>query len=198
MEISGISFYDFLGKLVPGTLLWAPWVLFAYCENRMPSEEFSCGTFLIYFILLTGFYLTGIIWHFLMTNVVFKCLRLRPCMLEIARNLYYTKSGRKESMPDSTDDKQIKRGYIAAYYKCLKNGILRDLPVMESHENFLKTNWILTAYYAVLAGLFLPETWNIVVMSFLCCVVLIIPFIWYKTQIKIYYAVWEAEDNIKA
>ncbi len=197
MEISGISFYDFLGKLIPGTLLWAPWIL-SYCpEGTLGSIDCANFTYLLSIILFIGFYLTGIIWDFLIVRVIFGFLRLRPCMLIRSKEKYYKNFGHGTPHSVSSNEATIKRDFIAAYYKGLKAGVLRDLPIMESHENFLKTNWFLIGYYVVISGICLTETWKVVVMSILVLTLILVPFIWYSVQMKIYYTVWEAEDNIK-
>lgn len=197
MEISGISFYDFLGKLIPGTLIWTPWILKSYMYGDFEGIDFASFTCLLYLILFIGFYLTGIIWDFLIVRVIFRFLRLRPCMLMQSKKKYYKNSRSGTNHSVSSDNETIKREYIAAYYKGLEAGVLRDLPIMESHENFLKTNWILIAYCVLLVPIFLPCTWNVVVMPILMLAFILIPFIWYTIQMQIYYNVWEAEDHIQ-
>ncbi|MDE6479985.1 MAG: hypothetical protein K2L45_06905 [Muribaculaceae bacterium] len=195
MEISGISFYDFLGKLIPGSLLWTPWILKSYNGN-FEGIEFASFTCLLYFILFIGFYLIGIIWDFIIVRKIFHCLRLNPTMLILSKERYNKDSSAEITHSDTSDPDTIKKIYIAAYYKGLEEGALHDLPIMESHENFLKTIWLLIGYYVVWAGYYLPETWNVVVMSILILFFILVPIIWYRTQMKIYYTVWEAEDNI--
>lgn len=195
MEISGISFYDFLGKLIPGTLIWSPWILKWVYQN----ERYCCSSdfgLLGYFILFVGFYLTGIIWDFLIVNVLLRRLRLRPSMLKAAKEKYYSNLGKSDNTKNICDDRDIISQYNNAYYRGLKSGVLRDLPIMESHENFLKTNWLIVAYYAILAGLYLVDPWKEVVMIFLVVAVLLIPFIWHNIQMKIYRTVWEAVDML--
>lgn len=196
MEISGISFYDFLGKLIPGTLLWAPWILKSY-NGIFKEYEFASFTILLFFILFIGFYLTGIIWDYIIVRVIFRSLRLSPCMLRQSKEKYNAHSSAKATTSVTSDPDKITKEYIAAYYKGLKAGVLRDLPIVESHENFLKTIWLLIGYYVVWAGYFLPETWNVVVMSILILYFILVPIIWYRTQMLIYKTVWEAEDNIQ-
>lgn len=200
MEISGISFYDFLGKLIPGTLLWAPWILKSYIGGDLVNHEFTSFSCLLYLILFIGFYLTGIIWDFIIVRVILRFLRLRPSMLMQSKERY-NKRNNKGSSAESThsvtsDPDTIRKEYIAAYYKGLKAGVLCDLPIMESHENFLKTIWFLLGYYVVWAGYFFKGPWEVVVMSVLILYLFLVPFIWYRIQMQIYYIVWEAEDNI--
>ena len=194
MSVPGITFYDFISKLIPGTLLWAPWILISYNASNGYDNLENCSL-LWYIIIFSGFYLTGIIWEFLISKVAFRWLRLCPGMLIRARRKYCNFA--TEPVEDLTSDPtEIKRKYVKAYYQGLKTGVLRDLPVMEAHENFLKTNWLLIGYYAVLAGVFMSGAWQVVVLSLLVIAFGGVPFIWYKTQMWIYYAVWEAEDNI--
>lgn len=194
MSVPGITFYDFISKLIPGTLLWAPWILISYNSPNV-GIDLGSKSLLWYIILFSGFYLTGIIWEFLISKVAFRWLRLCPSMLIRAKRKYF-KFADKPLDKISLEPKEIKREYVKAYYQGLKSNVLRDLPVMEAHENFLKTNWLLIGYYAVLAGIFLSGAWQAVVLSLLVIAFGGVPFIWYKTQMWIYYAVWEAEDNI--
>lgn len=117
-------------------------------------------------------------------------------MLIKARKKYYKDAGKSESSNKEINSEEIKRKYVRAYTIGLQNNVLRDLPVLESHENFLKTNWFLIGIYIVVAGIYLSEPWRIVVQSLLVIAFGAVPFIWYYTQMKIYYSVWEAEDNI--
>lgn len=197
MEISGISFYDFLGKLIPGTLIWTPWILKAYMDGNFEGIEFAGFTCLLYLILFIGFYLTGIIWDFIIVGVIFRCLRLSPTMLMLSKERYNKDSIAETTHSDTSNPDTITKEYIEAYYKGLEEGVLRDLSIMESHENFLKTIWLLIAYYEVWAGCYLPGIWKVVIMTILILCFILVPLIWYRTQMKIYYTVWEAGNNIQ-
>ena len=194
MSVPGITFYDFLSKLIPGTLLWAPWILISYNVSN-GYDDLENGSLLWYIILFSGFYLTGIIWEFLISKAVFRWLRLCPCMLIRAKRKY-CKFADKLEEDNTLDPKEIKRDYLKAYYQGLRSNVLRDLPVMEAHENFLKTIWPLIGYYAVLVGIFLSGAWKVVVLSLLVIAFGVVPVIWYKFQMKIYHTVWEADDNL--
>ena len=194
MTIPGITFYDFINKMIPGTLLWSPWILKS-CNCTCDCLHFEHFGILWYMIIFCGFYLTGILWEFLAVKLIFCWLRLRPCMLIKAKESYYEDAG-KAAAALSNEGNEIKRDFIKAYYKGLKNNALRDLPILESHENFLKSIWLLICLYAVIAGISLSGIWQIVVLSSLIVAIGTTPFIWYRYQMKIYYLVWEAEDNI--
>lgn len=195
MSVPGITFYDFISKLIPGTLLWAPWILLSY-NGHNGYVDLESISLLWYIILFSGFYLTGIIWEFLISKIAFRWLRLCPCMLIRAKRKYFMFAN-KSSEFITSDSMEIKREYIRAYYQGLNGNVLRDLPVMEAHENFLKTIWLIIGYYTVVAGVLLNGAWQVVALSLLIVSFVAVPFIWYKIQMHIYYSVWEAEDNIK-
>lgn len=186
-----------MSKLVPGTLICAPWILYFSSESGFNFNGIESFPLLWYIIILTGFYITGIVWDFLIVKKLFSFLRLRPCMLVKAKENYYKDSGKEKPYEIVPENEVIIKEYKRAYYEGLKQGILRDLPIIESHENFLKTNWILVGIYALLAAIFLPNPWQVVVSLILFIFSILFIFIWYSTQMKIYYSVWEAADNIK-
>lgn len=195
MSVPGITFYDFISKLIPGTLLWAPWILLSF-KDQNGCVDLESTSLLWYIILFSGFYLTGIIWEFLISKVAFRWLRLWSCMLIRAKRKCFKFAG--EPVENVTSDPtNIKGEYINAYLQGLKNNVLRDLPVLEAHENFLKTIWLIIGYYAVLAGVLLSGAWQVVVLSLIVIAFGGVPFIWYNIQMQIYYTVWEAEYNMK-
>lgn len=190
MTVPGISFYDFICKLIPGTLIWAPWI------SESNNYGYHGPELLWYIILFSGFYLTGIIWEFLMTKFIFGKLRQCPDMLIKAKKKFYN-TIENPDVSITCDPKKIKLEYVNAYTLGLKHNVLRDLPILESHENFLKTNWFIIGYYTILTGCCPLCPLQVIALSSLVIAFGAVPFIWYWIQIKIYHYVWEAEYNLK-
>ena len=191
MTIQGMSFYDFVGKLVPGILIWAPW-LSIYCPVSWEASN------LIFFIVaFVGFYLTGFIWTSLIYKLTQK-LRRRPFMLITARSYI---SHAYNELRNKWHSKEINKNnieilYLEAYTYAQKNNVLGPVPILESHENFLRVIWPLIIYF-IFVMLWQPFEIEVIslkiLLSFLFICLLSIPFIWYQIQMKIYKYIWEAE-----
>lgn len=188
MTIQGMSFYDFAGKLVPGILLWSPFI---------PGD--IGGMSLLWIIVaFVGFYLTGVVWNAAI-RLLFCKLRLCNCMLLKARMSFLSSVAPANPTADSAPDlrKSVKSQYVEAYYKVTSNGFLGNISVLEAQENFLKSAWILEVYYLIiiicrLGSFALPSLGEAVLVALIIAIILI-PIIWYYTQMKIYYLVWVAE-----
>lgn len=187
MTIQGMSFYDFIGKLIPGILLWSPWII--SCHKNLEDS------FLAIIIIFVGFYLTGILWDFFI-NLIFKDLRLRKCMLIKAKSLFFKHNEIPKDELRSLTYKEIKKEYKRAYTIAQENNLLGSATVLEAQENFLKNIWFLIGYYIFII-IFFNEYFTIsffyVLLFCLILSLMCLPFMWYKTQIKIYEIIWEAE-----
>ena len=191
MTIQGMSFYDFVGKFLPGVLIWAPWL------NKQSFTSGDSYNILHMIVAFVGFYLTGIIFNSLIFFLT-KKLRRNPMMLVKARN----DVGEEFKALNNNwhlikyDMTNIEILYIKSYTFIQEKNMLGAIIVLESHEIFLKVIWPIVLYYIVYVILcgnfFMPVTAQATLIFLLICLIAI-PVIWYKTQMKIYTSVWETE-----
>lgn len=184
-----MSFYDFVGKLVPGILIWAPWI------NQFYPLSWNSSNLIYFIIAFVVFYITGFIWCGLI-NIITKWMRRNPSMIHRARvkiqNEYINSKPSWIKAPYSKRD--IDFLYVKTYIRIQEKGLLGPIPVLESHENFLKSIWLLLLYYIAIIyknSVSLNHYSYLILISFLLLCIWCIPFIWYYVQMKIYKLVWE-------
>ena len=117
----------------------------------------------------------------------------------ILKNKYITKDDYLKASYNKDD-------YLKAYYNVVKNGFLMNIPTLEAHENFLRNIWLICLMYliAVLADCCQSSISEIIcqyskcaIAMFLLLLIVFIPFVWYKIQMKIYELVWEGDCYAK-
>lgn len=182
-----MTFYDFLGKFGPGTLIW---LLLIQSESDLPQSWVWCIAAVI------GFFLTGIIWDSAV-RLLTRPLSLNRCMLTKSRQKLYGKIS-TESLPPTlqADPPDIKISYFKAYYRVQTGKLLGNVPVLEAQENFLKSIWfILLIYMYVIIFDKFPSAFTIpsAITLAIFLAIIAIPFVWYKIQMKIYELIWDAE-----
>ena len=177
MEISQhLSLYDLLCMFVIGYLILYP---FFMCQSLCTSE------YIIYFILC---YLIGIVYH-KMIEYMTSSLKNIPWMWEKGRKevekQYLKKTGAIEL------DKKV--DYYDAYYFLIRTNCLNVIPVLEVQVAFIRNVYPLLIIYVCLLStdciFFVYDRCNL--MAFLSILVVTLPFIWYKLQLKVYQLVWE-------
>ena len=180
--ITGFTFYDSLNKLTVGTLL-------LLLVGGMIGEK--AETNILFFV--TAF-IIGIFYQTFIKNITRFLTNNLPMIKKahenvILKNKYITK-----------DD------YLKAYYNVVKNGFLMNIPTLEAHENFLRNIWLICLMYliAVLADCCQSSISEIIcqyskcaIAMFLLLLIVFIPFVWYKIQMKIYELVWEGDCYAK-
>lgn len=190
--ITGFTFYDSLNKLTVGTLL-------LLLLGGMIGEK--AETNILFFV--TAF-IIGIFYQtFIKDRTRFLTNNLHMIKKAhenvILKNKYITKDDYQKASYD-TDD------YLKAYYNVVKNGFLMNIPTLEAHENFLRNIWLICLMYliAVLADCCQSSISEIIcqysrctIAMFLLILIVFIPFVWYKIQMKIYELVWEGDCYAK-
>lgn len=190
--ITGFTFYDSLNKLTVGTLL-------LLLVGGMIGEK--AETNILFFV--TAF-IIGIFYQ-----TIIKCLTpfltnnlhmIKKAHENVKlKNKYMTKDNYQKASYD-TDD------YLKAYYNVVKNGFLMNIPTLEAHENFLRNIWLICLLYliTVLADCCQSSISEIIcqyskcaIAMFLLLLIVFIPFVWYKIQMKIYELVWEGDCYAK-
>lgn len=180
--ITGFTFYDSLNKLTVGTLL-------LLLVGGMTGEK--AETNILFFV--TAF-IIGIFYQ-----TIIKCLT--PFL---TNNLHMIKKAHENVI---LKNKYItKDDYLEAYYNVVKNGFLMNIPTLEAHENFLRNIWLICLMYliAVLADCCQSSISEIIcqyskcaIAMFLLLLIVFIPFVWYKIQMKIFELVWEGDYYAK-
>lgn len=190
--ITGFTFYDSLNKLTVGTLL-------LLLVGGMIGEK--AETNILFFV--TAF-IIGIFYQ-----TIIKCLTpfltnnlhmIKKAHENVKlKNKYMTKDNYQKASYD-TDD------YLKAYYNVVKNGFLMNIPTLEAHENFLRNIWLICLLYliTVLADCCQSSISEIIcqyskcaIAMFLLLLIVFIPFVWYKIQMKIFELVWEGDYYAK-
>ena len=180
--ITGFTFYDSLNKLTVGTLL-------LLLLGGIIGEK--AETNILFFV--TAF-IIGIFYQTFIKNITRFLTNNLPMIKKahenvILKNKYITK-----------DD------YLEAYYNVVKNGFLMNIPTLEAHENFLRNIWLICLLYliAVLADCCQSSISEIIcqyskcaIAMFLLLLIVFIPFVWYKIQMKIFELVWEGDYYAK-
>ena len=186
--ITGFTFYDSLNKLTVGTLL----LLLA---GGMIGEK--AETNILFFV--TAF-IIGIFYQtFIKDRTRFLTNNLHMIKKAhenvILKNKYITKDDYLKASYNKDD-------YLKAYYNVVKNGFLMNIPTLEAHENFLRNIWLICLLYliTVLADCCQSSISEIIcqyskcaIAMFLLLLIVFIPFVWYKIQMKIFELVWEGD-----
>lgn len=180
--ITGFTFYDSLNKLTVGTLL-------LLLPGGMIGEK--AETNILFFV--TAF-IIGISYQTIIKD------RTRF----LTNNLHMIKKAHENFI---LKNKYIyKDDYLKAYYNVVKNGFLMNIPTLEAHENFLRNIWLICLLYliTVLADCCQSSISEIIcqyskctIAMFLLLLIVFIPFVWYKIQMKIYELVWEGDYYAK-
>ena len=180
--ITGFTFYDSLNKLTVGTLL-------LLLVGGMIGEK--AETNILFFV--TAF-IIGIFYQtFIKDRTRF-----------LTNNLHMIKKAHENVI--LKNNYITKDDYLKAYYNVVKNGFLMNIPTLEAHENFLRNIWLICLLYliTVLADCCQSSISEIIcqyskcaIAMFLFLLIVFIPFVWYKIQMKIYELVWEGDCYAK-
>ena len=190
--ITGFTFYDSLNKLTVGTLL------LLLVEGMIGKKAETNILFFVTAFIIGIFYQTIIkcLTPFL-TNNLHMIKKAHENV--ILKNKYITKDDYLKASYNKDD-------YLKAYYNVVKNGFLMNIPTLEAHENFLRNIWLICLLYliAVLADCCQSSISEIIcqyskcaIAMFLLLLIVFIPFVWYKIQMKIYELVWEGDCYAK-
>ena len=190
--ITGFTFYDSLNKLTVGTLL-------LLLVGGMIGEKAETNIMFFVTAFIIGIFYQTIIkdrTRFLTNNL--HMIKKAHENVKL-KNKYMTKDNYLKASYNKDD-------YLKAYYNVVKNGFLMNIPTLEAHENFLRNIWLICLMYliAVLADCCQSSISEIIcqyskcaIAMFLLLLIVFIPFVWYKIQMKIYELVWEGDCYAK-
>ncbi len=177
---SKISLYDFL------TILTAGFLLLFLCLGKIPKGE-------EWLFASVASYLIGLLFHLVVEFTLGKFIRnhsyiLRKAHKEVEQSL------NQVPMPDAEYNT-----YLEAYYLVVKNNCLMNIPILEAQVAFVRNIWVILLFYIVticsccptlqiVRDIFGPSCNIAVGMTALW---LILPFVWYRLQMRICKLVWE-------
>lgn len=169
---SKMTLYDFLCMLVCGYLILC--ILTGTCNLLYENN-------LLFYALS---YLIGMVYH----KAVYPLLGNLECMVMRSRN----------KVAKDVKDLRLK-GNMKNYYKCyyclMQKNCLGNIPVLEAQAAFCKDVFflLLIIVAGILSGcLHFTLIGDVCVLPVLLTVICIaLPFVWYFTQMKIHYTVWE-------
>lgn len=190
--ITGFTFYDSLNKLTVGTLL-------LLLVGGMIGEKAETNILFFVTAFIIGIFYQTIIKGLTpyLTNNLHMIKKAHENF--ILKNKYITKDDYLKASYNEDD-------YLKAYYNVVKNGFLMNIPTLEAHENFLRNIWLICLMYliTVLADCCQSSISEIIcqyskcaIAMFLLLLIVFIPFVWYKIQMKIFELVWEGDCYAK-
>lgn len=190
--ITGFTFYDSLNKLTVGTLL-------LLLPGGMIGEKVETNILFFVSAFIIGIFYQTIIKGLTpyLTNNLHMIKKAHENV--ILKNKYITKDDYLKASYNEDD-------YLKAYYNVVKNGFLMNIPTLEAHENFLRNIWLICLLYliTVLADCCQSSISEIIcqyskctIAMFLLLLIVFIPFVWYKIQMKIFELVWEGDCYAK-
>ncbi len=190
--ITGFTFYDSLNKLTVGTLL-------LLLPGGMIGEKAETNILFFVSAFIIGIFYQTIIKGLTpyLTNNLHMIKKAHENV--ILKNKYITKDDYLKASYNEDD-------YLKAYYNVVKNGFLMNIPTLEAHENFLRNIWLICLLYliTVLADCCQSSISEIIcqyskctIAMFLLLLIVFIPFVWYKIQMKIFELVWEGDCYAK-
>ena len=179
--ITGFTFYDSLNKLTVGTLL-------LLLVGGMIGEKAETNIMFFVTAFIIGIFYQTIIKCLtpFLTNNLHMIKKAHENV--ILKNKYITKDDYLKASYNKDD-------YLKAYYNVVKNGFLMNIPTLEAHENFLRNIWLICLMYliSVLADCCQSSISEIIcqyskcaIAMFLLLLIVFIPFVWYKIQMKIF------------
>lgn len=177
---SKLSLYDFMCMMVTGFLIMWP-----FCNYML--QDILGNTF---FLILC--YLIGIVYHIIIEYMM-SPLRNLSCIIEkgrrIATKRFIEKTSRRSAPAEKKD-------YYEAYYFLIRNNSLNVIPVLEAQVAFIKSVYpILFVYTICLLANCIYIDWLAAcrchVAVVLAILMILLPFVWYNVQLKIYEYVWE-------
>ncbi|MDE6264608.1 MAG: hypothetical protein K2M11_05620 [Paramuribaculum sp.] len=186
MSVQGISFYDFLGKFIPGALLL---LLF---DSNLLKVKLDSPEILFW---IAAAYLLGILWDKVI-RFISPCLTRNDWMLIRSRKKHTTFIERIGGTCYMQDEQSIQFAYDKAYSLLMLHNMLGTVPKQESHENFLRNIFLIIVFFLIKTVIGTCQCccvnlWNTILQLSLIALIIVVPFLWYSIQMSIYFTVWD-------
>ena len=178
--VSKLTLFDTLCMMVPG-----------YMILSLMNGAFVLNGTIPFFIFC---YIIGLVYHRIVEGLL-SCLRNMPCLIRKAKEQVDSEVNVK--LPEPTPDE-----YYKAYYYLMEKNFLGNIPVLESQVAFCKDIFFILLVMTV-AGAYrcfdysglCENTCNFVMIILISTLALL--YIWYKSQMKIHYLVWQGYHYLK-
>ena len=179
--MSSIKFYDFLCMLLCGYLI--------VCLIFGRTIPFNESNLLIWLLC----YVVGLIYHRILEHILV-FMNYIECMSKRAYRAIFEEN--------NAIDECTQENYIQAYYELMRANCLNTIPVLEAQAAFLRNMFLPLVWFAVASGtgcvnLEFMQIDNCVITTLIGFFCTIIPIVWFLTQYKIYYLVWEGKKYLK-
>ncbi len=186
MSVQGISFYDFLGKFIPGALLL---LLFS---SSLPPVKLDSLEILLW---IAAAYLLGILWDKII-RFFSRCLTRNDWMLARAHDKHKKFMEKIGGTYHPQDRHSIQFAYDEAYSLLMLQNMLGTVPKQEGHENFLRNIYLIIVFFLIKTIIgngqcCCGNICNTILMLFLIALIIIVPGLWYSVQMSIYFTVWD-------
>lgn len=189
-DFGQLTLYDFLTMLIIGVLILAPFCIF------------SCGLdFINTTVFLIASYIIGLCYHkileWLQSRLRFRNMK---CMIRKAFRVTCKEFPHASGLVKDMD--KIKGPYYREYYRLMMKGCLGNIPVLEAHVAFLRNLIPIVIMYIVMSmcdcsgvsgmiDCIFGDGSKCAVGAVLMIILILLPILWYCTQMKIHKLVWE-------
>jgi len=129
---TSITFYDFLNKIVIGFLL-----IYPFCEFGKSTATCCCQTspdIKSIFCLLIASFISGLIFSTLVKCITSPLTNSEKLIRQARRNVI--KDTKKQI--DLNKKLSLRGNYYGFYYKLVNAGVLRNIPILEALESFVR------------------------------------------------------------
>lgn len=189
-DFGQLTLYDFLTMMVIGVLILAPFCIF------------SCGLdFINTTVFLIASYIIGLCYHKIMEWLQSRLgFRNMKCMIRKAFRVTCKEFPQASGLVKDMD--KIKEPYHREYYRLMMKGCLGNIPVLEAHVAFLRNLIPIVIAYIVMSICGCRGVSGMIDCIFgtgskcavgviLMIILILLPILWYCTQMKIHRLVWE-------
>lgn len=189
-DFGQLTLYDFLAMLIIGVLILAPFCIF------------SCGLdFINTTVFLIASYIIGLCYHkileWLQSRLRFRNMK---CMIRKAFRVTCKEFPHASGLVKDMD--KIKGPYYREYYRLMMKGCLSNIPVLEAHVALLRNLIPIVIMYIVMSMCDCSGVSGMIDCIFgsdskcavgvvLMIILILLPILWYCTQMKIHRLVWE-------
>ena len=186
---SKLTLYDFFCILISGYL-----ILFPFMDNELCD---FCKS-LPFFILA---YLVGIVYHKII-EYLFSPLRNCQGMIEKGKDMAIKSFVNHCKEPMSNQDID----YYEAYYYLMRKNCLYIIPVLEAQVALIKSIYPIIVFYLIYLSancsvINMEDDLRLFIVITLWILIVMLPWVWYKIQLKVYQFVFEGyffiQESIK-
>ena len=189
-DFGQLTLYDFLAMLIIGVLILAPFCIFSCNPDFINTTVFLIVSYII-----------GLCYHkileWLQSRLGFRNMK---CMIRKAFRVTCKEFPHATGLVKDMD--KIKEPYYREYYRLMMKGCLGNIPTLEAHVAFFRNLIPVVIMYIVMSicdrsgvsGMIdcvFGDGSKCAVGVVLMTILILLPILWYCTQMKIHRLVWE-------